>query len=199
MEELKKIFAENLISLRTSKSLTQYELGEKLSYSDKAVSRWERAEAIPDAFVLVHISKLFNVSVDYLLSRHTKEEAENTQKLLRKAGTNRKIITTISFLSVWTIALTVFIVLCLVGKVYWITFAYALPISLIVLLVFNSIWGRRKNNFYIISLFIWSFFLWLCLTLFSYNIWLLFVLGIPAQIITFLCFQIKSPSKKNKE
>ncbi|MBE6903317.1 MAG: helix-turn-helix transcriptional regulator [Ruminococcaceae bacterium] len=196
MEELKKIFAENLIYLRGLKHLTQFELGEKLNYSDKAVSRWERAEAIPDAYVLMQLSKLFNVTVDYLLTPHSPEEAEKVEKLLKKAQFNRKIITTISFLGVWSIALLIFIILFLVGKTYWITFAYALPVSLIVLLVFNSIWGKKKNNFYIISLFIWSVFFWIYFALFSYNLWPLFILGVPAQIITFLCFQIKRSSKK---
>ena len=42
MEDLKVIFAQNLIALRKQMKLTQIELAEKINYSDKAVSKWER-------------------------------------------------------------------------------------------------------------------------------------------------------------
>ena len=52
--------------------MTQLELGTVLNYSDKAVSKWERGEAIPDAYVLLQLSEIFGVSVDYLLKEHIK-------------------------------------------------------------------------------------------------------------------------------
>ena len=74
MEDLKVITASNIINLRTAKGLTQAELGELLNYSDKSVSKWERAEAVPDAYVLKKMSEIFGVSVDYILSRTDKRE-----------------------------------------------------------------------------------------------------------------------------
>ena len=70
MEDFKLTFASNLIRLRTAAGLTQAELGEKLSYSDKSVSKWERAESLPDAFVLQKMAGIFGVSIDYLLTGH---------------------------------------------------------------------------------------------------------------------------------
>ncbi|MFR6424856.1 MAG: helix-turn-helix domain-containing protein [Oscillospiraceae bacterium] len=70
MDELKLIFASNLIRLRTAAGMTQAELGEQLNYSDKSISKWERGEAIPDAMVLKRMSELFGVTVDYLLNEH---------------------------------------------------------------------------------------------------------------------------------
>ena len=70
INELKYNIAQNIYYLRTVNHMTQSELGEKLNYSDKAISKWERAEGMPDAFVLKQLSQLFNVSVDYLLSEH---------------------------------------------------------------------------------------------------------------------------------
>ena len=61
MEDLKVIFAQNLIALRKQMKLTQIELAEKINYSDKAVSKWERGESIPDVSVLMVIANLFNV------------------------------------------------------------------------------------------------------------------------------------------
>ena len=80
VDALKKITAQNLIRLRTSHHLTQFELGEKISYSDKAVSRWERGEAVPDAYVLLQLSEIFHVTVDDLLHEHTEEEVKKNRK-----------------------------------------------------------------------------------------------------------------------
>ena len=53
MDELKNIVASNLIELRVASGMTQSQLAEKINYSDKSVSKWERAEAIPDVAVFV--------------------------------------------------------------------------------------------------------------------------------------------------
>ena len=74
MSSLKEIVSKNIINLRIKSKMTQLELGTALSYSDKAVSKWERGEAVPDAYVLVKLSALFNVSVDYLLKEHDEKE-----------------------------------------------------------------------------------------------------------------------------
>ena len=70
MDELKLIFASNLIRLRTAAGMTQAELGEQLNYSDKSISKWERGEAIPDAAVLKRMGEIFGVTIDYLLNEH---------------------------------------------------------------------------------------------------------------------------------
>ena len=70
LDELKLVTAGNLINLRTGAGMTQAELGAKLNYSDKSISKWERGEAIPDAYVLTQMADLFGVSVDYILSSH---------------------------------------------------------------------------------------------------------------------------------
>ena len=67
MEDLKPIIAKNITVLRQNAKMTQFDLAEKLNYSDKAISKWERAEAIPDVSVLKSIADLFGVTVDYLL------------------------------------------------------------------------------------------------------------------------------------
>lgn len=68
MDELKSIVAENLKALRTSAGLTQGELANRLNYSDKAVSKWERGESLPDVQVLKQLADMYGVGVDYLLS-----------------------------------------------------------------------------------------------------------------------------------
>ena len=52
-QAFREIVAQNIYYLRTVNHLTQYELGEKLNYSDKAISKWERADGLPDAHPLL--------------------------------------------------------------------------------------------------------------------------------------------------
>ncbi len=52
--------------LRTAAGLTQAELGERLGYSEKAVSKWERGLSVPTAEVLLAITKLFHITLDGL-------------------------------------------------------------------------------------------------------------------------------------
>jgi len=192
MGDLKDIVSKNIIYLRTNNKMTQLELGEALSYSDKAVSKWERSEAIPDAYVLKKLSTLFNVPVDYLLSEHDEKEI--------KAGVlhrfDRRIISLIAFLGTWTIALIVFAVLWFSGSLQWLVFVYTLPVSLIVMIVLTSIWGNKKTNAFYISLLVWSVLAAIYLSFMNYNFWLLFVIGFPAQIIILLVYRMRIRPKK---
>lgn len=194
MDNLKNIVSQNIIFLRTQHKMTQFELGEKLNYSDKTISKWERAEAIPDAYILKQMSELFNVSIDYILSEHNKEKEKHP--LLK--NNNHITITKISIVGLWSLAALLFIVLWILGNVQWLIIVYTIPISFIVLLVFNSIWGKRRNNFYIISALILSILAAIYLSLLNRNIWQIFLLEIPSEIIIYLCFKLnESPNKLN--
>ena len=72
MSDIKTAFAENLQILRKEAHITQSELAEKLNYSDKAISKWERAEAIPDVITVKEIADTFGVTVDWLLESEHK-------------------------------------------------------------------------------------------------------------------------------
>ena len=54
-------------SLRKNKNLTQSELGERLSISFQAVSKWERGETLPDTSILVDLADVLETSVDNIL------------------------------------------------------------------------------------------------------------------------------------
>ncbi len=191
MESLNKIFSENIIKLRLSHNLTQFELGEKLNYSDKAVSRWERGEAIPDARVLVQLSEIFGVKIDDLLKS---KDVESTTVLTEKQKKdNKNAIFLISVIGVWTVALLVYIILYLFNINYWLTFVYALPVSVITALVLSAVWWGKKVNLILVSLLSWSVILCLyfSLSFLEPKIWLIFFIGIPAQLIILLCFKLK--------
>ena len=73
MEDLGKIIGNNLIFLRKKAGLTQLDFGEKFNYSDKTVSRWETGEITPSVETLKAIADFYEVSVDFLLKEHAKE------------------------------------------------------------------------------------------------------------------------------
>lgn len=160
MEDIKPIIAKNITALRQSAKLTQIELAERLNYSDKAVSKWERAESIPDITVLKAIADMFGVPLDYLVRDHAElVAAPEEMKEPSNKKRNHKIITALSILLVWLVAALAFMVLDMVeikNQLHFLAFAYAVPVSMIVWLVMNSIWFSRRMNYLIISLLMWT-------------------------------------------
>ncbi len=196
VDDFKKIVAENIIKVRTSLGMTQAQLGEELSYSDKSVSKWERGESIPDVYVLKHIADLAGVSVDYLISRHDpKEEAELKKPVPKERRYSRRFISLTVLAGIWTLAVTIFVILWICGIVNWLVFVYAVPVSLVTMLVLNSVWGTREVNLYLISGLVWGTIASIYLTALKYNWWQIFLLGVPAQIIVILAFSIKKKPK----
>ena len=114
MEDIKLIISQNIVALRRESGMTQIELAEKLSYSDKAVSKWERGESVPDITVLKAIADLFSVTVDYLItSEHSendrRQKDEDPEKSLRRKR-KHAMITGMSVILVWVIATVLFII-----------------------------------------------------------------------------------------
>ena len=195
MDEFKKVVAGNITRLRTSMNLTQAQLGEKLNYSDKSISKWERGESIPDVFVLKKIADLAGVTVDYIINPHSDDEEIQPNKTEGRRY-SRRFITLTVLAGIWALAVLLFVILWIAGIVNWLIFVYAIPISLITLLVLNSVWGDRSWNLYIISGLVWGIICSVYLTALKYNWWQLFLLGIPAQIIIIFAFSIKRKPKK---
>ena len=98
-------FAQKLLALRRQKGLSQEQLAEQLLVSRQAVSRWENGEVWPDAPNLVQISKLFGVSVDYLLNDAYASDADTpaVQDTAARLEARRKLDTAF-FITVGVIA-----------------------------------------------------------------------------------------------
>ena len=189
MEEMKQTIANNITELRKEMHLTQAELAEKMGYTDKAISKWERAESIPDIVTLKEFADLSAVSLDYLVE---KEHTENRAELSKQARSNRLIISLLAAAAVWLIATVLFVYLKIFGVVdVWKVFIGAVPISMIVLLVFNSIWGKIKRNYVIISVLVWSSLVFAYCMLMQYNLFLIFLIGIPIQVMVILWSRIR--------
>ena len=201
MEDIKPIIAKNITALRQSAKLTQIELAERLNYSDKAVSKWERAESIPDITVLKAIADMFEVPLDYLVRENGVLPVQEPQsEPAPRKGRNRKVITALSIMLVWFVAATVFVVLdvALRNNFRFLCFAYAVPVSMIVWLVMNSIWFTQRRNYLIISLLMWTSIGCVVLTLAMARvyIWQLAILGLLGQIIIVTWSKMQYKQKK---
>ena len=196
VEELKLVVASKLIKLRQEAGLTQAELGEKLSYSDKTVSKWERGESIPDAFVLTRLAAIYGVTVDSLLSenepwmdpveRQRREEREQAPKF------SSTVVTMVAIMGIWTMAVLMFVIFWLtMDTLLWLIFACAVPISLITLLVLNSVWNKGRHNQIIVMALVACIVMLVYLFLLPRNPWQLFLVLIPAEIVVVLSFHIR--------
>ena len=181
--ELKYVIAKNIAELRREKGLTQLALAEKLNYSDKAVSKWESGASLPDIVVLKEIADLFGVSVDSLLSENC-----SAQPAAPSGKRIHTIITLLSVMLVWLVGTLVFVSLGIAGASgnLWLSFIWPVPLSFIVTLVFNSIWGKRRLNYLIITCLMWTLLAAVYLSALSFNPWQLFVMGVPGQVIILL-------------
>ena len=184
-KELRDIFAKNLIALRTESKMTQLELGNAISYSDKAISKWERGEAIPDAYVLMKLSKIFGVTVDYLLHDHNGRA--------RTKRTNYASVSALTVIGIFTaFAIAYISVYLATGLNYWLFFLYALIISLITLTIFNSLWGKRALTVYIVCVLAAVTVLTVyCILLPVGNFWPILCLIVPIDLIIICGFQIR--------
>ncbi len=168
--------------------MTQAELAEKLNYSDKAVSKWERGESVPDLYVLKQLADFYGVSIDVLL------KAPNTikHKTIHNKPLLRAVIAVCSTMLVWLVAICAYafinIIIPSITRT-WLAFIYALPISCIVLLVLTSVWKKKITTGVIVSVLVWTSILSIYLSLSfllsnpPYTLWLIFLIGIPLQVL----------------
>ena len=211
-EKLKRRLGSNIAAYRKRAGLTQLGLAEKLNYSDKAVSKWERGESTPDVLTLTQLAELFDVTVNDLLvdpnalpeqkgpvERAVGKAVEKTLK--RKA--DKKIILLLCTVLVWFVALLAFVVISsLELPKSWMAFVYAIPATGIVALCLNSAWRDFRKNKLFVSVIVWGGLLSIFLSLLLFaqaNIWKLFLLGIPGQAAVLLWGRLFHKTKEIKD
>ncbi|HBF86566.1 MAG TPA: hypothetical protein DDW54_02685 [Clostridiales bacterium] len=194
MKEIKEIVSDNLVAFRKARKLTQLELADMIGYSDKAVSRWEHGEVTPDIETLDRLAKIYGINISAFFEESPNLEKE--RKLSLQIG-NKLTITLLSIVSVWFLITIAYIY----GKIimnenFWHLFILAVPLSCVLGIIFNSIWGKRIYTFVILSVFVWSLLTWFYLYWINYNMWILFFIGIPIQVAIVLCANLRSSGKK---
>ena len=186
-EKLKENFAHNLSFFRRQSGMTQLELAEKLNYSDKSVSKWERGEGLPDLFVVAEIAELFGVTVNDMI-----RDKEFKKPLLFR---NKVITTLLSVGIVWLVATVIFFFFRIITQDLfkdWLIFIYALPISAIVLVVFTSVWWGKLPRFLAVSGLIWTLPLSIFLSFITFveipNMYTIFVVAAVVQVLAIFWF-----------
>ena len=211
-EKLKQQIGANIALQRKQAGLTQAGLAEKLNYSDKAVSKWERGESVPDVLTLAQLADQFDITVNDLLTdpnelpgNPTSLEAAMTkvsEKALKRKA-NKNIILKLSSLLVWFVALFFYVILSSFEQTdpySYILFPYAIPVTAIVLLSLRSAWRDFRWNKALISIIVWGFLFSFHITfhmIWKIHMWKLYLLGIPGQIAILLWFRLFSPAKES--
>lgn len=200
MEELKEIIAKNLITYRTKAKLSQLELAQKLNYSDKSVSKWERGLATPDCFVLKQLADLYCIKIDdfFVESENTKNIKVDFSKSKQK---KHLLITLLSSGLVWLVATLCFVALSWF-QIHraWLSFIVAIPVNAIVLVVLSRLWWKYFFVGIFASVISWS-------TALSFNLifphaktYLLYYICIPLQVLIIMWvifYYIRKKKQKN--
>lgn len=211
-EQVKARIGANIAFYRKRAGLTQVGLAEKLNYSDKAISKWERGESVPDVLTMMQLAAQFEITVNDLLgdvnalpeNPTTLERAMSqvSEKALKRKA-NKNIILGLSTTLVWFVALFFFVVLSSLGIGHsWVPFVYGIPVTAIVLLSLRSAWHDFRWNRVLISLIVWGSLASIYASIHAFlqfNAWKVFLLGIPGQIAIFLWFRMFQTSKPREE
>lgn len=199
-EELKVRIGANIARLRKEKRMTQAELAERLNYSDKAVSKWERAESMPDVLTLMQLAEQFGTDVNELLSDpnapaapaapEPEKAAPKKEKTLPSPSemirtADKGLIQKLSCALVWVVAVFIWLVLDSFELKYsWMVFILAVMANAIVLLSLRSVWKLYGINRILVSIIMWTALIFIYLILLfstGVHVWRIFLMGLLGQ------------------
>ena len=199
MKNSTEILAENLAYYRKAAGYTQLEIAEKFNYSDKSISKWERGDGAPDVFVLKSLADLYGITIDDFF---------NEEKKRTKTSSVRRhwYITGLSVSLVWLVAATGFtvcMIACPHAFPWWLFYIYAVVISGIIATIFSTVWKKLEYQLIAVSTIIWSSCLSTYLTLQLIKpmpyAFLLFIIGVPVEVLAVIWYFLKRNNRKKKE
>ena len=194
-EIIKQTIAANISKYRKLIGLTQIELSEKINYSDKSISKWERGEGIPDITTLVQLSEIFRITVNELVysSENAPKAAAKGNSTAKRAVPNHCFITLLSVGTAW---LCGFLTVCIFrflapdiadvwnGRVM----CYAAAAGFIVWLVLSVLWWPFVWRFICITGIIWSAALSVYVTFPVAGAWIVFAVAGVMQLLVTVCY-----------
>ena len=200
MEEKKsqeQIIAENLIYYRKAMGLTQLEIAEQFNYSDKSISKWERAEGLPDVLVLKALADFYGIRVDDFFK-------EEKRKIIMSKKSRHWFIVGLSEFLLWLVFGLTFVILSLAlphAFDWWLIFIYASAASFVLAVVWAGIYHQKFFQLLATTGIIWhsilSVYLTMLLNTSIPTLWLLFLIGIPLEGLAILWYFLKRNNKKN--
>lgn len=196
-KDIKQIIAKNLANLRKNKKITQTELAEQFGYSDKAISKRENGDTLPDIQTLYQLCEFYNVTLDFLVSEQSfDEKIKYINHLNKRVIINNSLIELLYCSFVWILAVIIYVYLYTFSEInYWQIFIWAIPATTIVMLLFTKVWKQKLYTFIVRSLFFWTLVAACYIQFIEYNIWPLFFLMIPIQVALILTIAINDKLK----
>lgn len=195
MSKIKENLANNIAELRKINNMTQSELAEKLNYTDKAISKWERGESTPDIESLSAISEIFGLTIDQLLNESfNKEKALKEEKVrMSKAYAKHSLIV----LTIWLIGTVIFVYNVIRGsgtQDVWLSFIWPVPTSFLYLAGVAFFKKYKKALPFYASSLLWTFLaaIYLQMLVMGENVWIIFTIGIPLQLIIIITYWINN-------
>ena len=204
MSVLRENIAKNISDLRKKNNWTQAELAERLNYSDKAISKWERGESVPDIEVMYQMASLLNVSVDYLCSEHEEEEKGSRVRYHSGLYTRRILQILLWGVTFFFLGTVVFVYQKIGGNEWpglWIWFVWPVPACGLLTTILLYKFRMHKAVPFALSATLWTLLaaLYLQALVLNNNIWLIFLIGVPLQIIIFLAFWLRLGTFRDDE
>ena len=197
MENLNEVVSKNLVKFRNLAGYTQSEIAEKISYSNKSISKWERGEGLPDLNVLVKLSEIYNVKLDDFLSQN--QDIKN--KIVKKKDTRGHfLVFMLSLAIVWLVAVVLFSIVYLFPsspEKLWLIFLYAIPVFGIVMSILAKKWKLIYLEGIATSIICWGFIVSFYFTFDVNRIWVLYIVGALIQLVVFFCYGLLV--RKNKK
>lgn len=179
MEDIKRIISQNIVALRKKNQLTQIDLAKKINYSDKAISRWENGEVVPDVETLQSLAEVFNVPLTYLFEPH-----KDSSLTTAKPSKNDLLYQMMVVMIIWTfVAIVFFYFHTFLDRTYWQTFLWGIPLTCVALLFFSRKYQMKSIKFTLKTVLCWSSITCVCLQFINNNLWLIYIIGIPIQAI----------------
>lgn len=194
-EKFKALVSKNLTNYRKVNNLTQLELAEKLNYSDKSISKWERGESLPDIYTLGVIAAFYGITINDLCM-------EKEAKRIDSRKTTHLFITLLSVGLVWFVATFVFGILAIIlankGYRLWLAFIAAIPVSFIVLVVFTCLWYSLLLQALSVSGLVWGIAIILDVGIPLANTSLFYIIAGVFQVLVVIWYIMKGIKFKNK-
>lgn len=195
MEDIREIISTNIATLRKEKKWTQVELARKINFSDKAVSRWEKGEVMPDIETIQRMSEVFGVPITAIV-----EKQKDPKQMIKARQTKQEVLSQIFLIfEIWTILSVAYGYLNISrGLNVWMIFLWGVPATVLLLYLVNI---KRKHNvtsFVYGTIFIWTFNTCLFIQMLNFTPWFFFILGVPVQGMLVVRYLVKKDKRNNQ-
>ncbi len=194
MSNIKETVRSNLVKLRKERKLTQMELAERIGYSDKAISRWETGEVNPDIETLDKLATLYEIDISVFFTEYNARDYKAMARRDIQLG-KRIAVWLLMIVAFWYIGIMVYVY----SKTFdtqwtatWLIFIWMIPITFALCYLVNIKWGNRFFGILFASGLCWTLLTAVYLQFIEYNVYLLFISGVPLQTALLLLSYMRS-------